>query len=128
HCRGKRVFPQDRYRDLTPMRACRSTHRQDSPRRHRIATVASTSTRGKDVRMSWLGLGIALFAAIVLSEGLGERGWGLAVLAVAIGWLLQRLHTRIAALEAQLQALRAAPAEGAIAREPEPAAVPEPAP
>ena len=78
--------------------------------------------------MSWLGLGLAVFAAIVLSEGLGERGWGLAVLALAIGWLLQRLHTRIAALEAQLQALRTAPAEAAIAREPEPAAVPEPAP
>ncbi|HEY2977686.1 MAG TPA: hypothetical protein VGJ35_06930, partial [Burkholderiaceae bacterium] len=63
--------------------------------------------------MSWLGLGLAIFAAIVLSEGLGERGWGLAVLGVAIGWLLQRLHTRIAALEAQLQALRTAPVEAA---------------
>ncbi|HEV8311418.1 MAG TPA: hypothetical protein VGQ23_00005, partial [Burkholderiaceae bacterium] len=68
--------------------------------------------------MSWLGLGLAIFAAIVLSEGLGERGWGLAVLGVAIGWLLQRLHTRIAALEAQLQALRTAPVEAATAREP----------
>src|SRR5262245_22599843 len=82
---------------------------------------------GEGIRMSWLGLGIVAFVAIVLSEGAGERGWGLGGLAAGIGWLLQRMHRRIGALEAQLQSLRAAPAEAVPEVAPAAAASPVPA-
>ena len=58
--------------------------------------------------MSWLGLAAAVFAAILIGEGLGERGWAIAVLGTGIGLLLQRLHTRIDALQEQLKALQGA--------------------
>jgi len=79
--------------------------------------------------MSWLSLVVAVLVAAVLSDGLRAHGLALAVIGIVVGLMLQRLHTRIDQLEAQVKAWQGTrPAAPAAAAPPRAEPPPEPTP